>query len=98
VAGETSADAYADSPRSTMRVCGAIFGGWQVTDHPRRGVQSRHQANAPAAGERSGAGIKEVSLDARGTLLTVAEAARVLREAVKDKSYRAFPLGQEAGH
>jgi site-specific recombinase XerC len=30
--------------------------------------------------------------------LTVPEAARIMREAVKDKSYRAFPLGQEAGH
>ena len=29
--------------------------------------------------------------------LTVANAARILREAVKDKSYRVFPLGQEAG-
>ena len=32
-----------------------------------------------------------------GVALTVPEAARVLRDAVKDKSYRAFPLGQEAG-
>lgn len=30
--------------------------------------------------------------------LTLADAARMMREAVKDKSYRAFPLGQEAGH
>lgn len=30
--------------------------------------------------------------------LTLAEAARMIRDAVKDKSYRAFPLGQEAGH
>jgi site-specific recombinase XerC len=28
--------------------------------------------------------------------LTLAEAARIMREAVRDKSYRAFPLGQEA--
>lgn len=30
--------------------------------------------------------------------LTLAEAARMMREAVKNKGYRAFPLGQEAGH
>jgi site-specific recombinase XerC len=30
--------------------------------------------------------------------LTLAEAAAMMRDAVKDKSYRAFPLGQEAGH
>ena len=30
--------------------------------------------------------------------LTLEDAARMMRDAVKDKSYRAFPLGQEAGH
>jgi hypothetical protein len=30
--------------------------------------------------------------------LTVKDAARIMRDAVKDKSYRAFPLGQAAGH
>lgn len=30
--------------------------------------------------------------------LTVAAAARIVRDALKDKSYRAFPIGQEAGH
>ena len=29
--------------------------------------------------------------------LTLTEAARIIRDAVKDKSYRAFPIGQEAG-
>jgi hypothetical protein len=29
--------------------------------------------------------------------MTLAEAARIMREALKDKSYRAFPLGQEGG-
>jgi integrase/recombinase XerC len=33
-----------------------------------------------------------------GSALTLADAARIVRDAVKDKSYRAFPLGQEAGH
>ena len=30
-------------------------------------------------------------------VLTVDQAARIMREAVKDKSYRAFPIGQDAG-
>jgi len=30
-------------------------------------------------------------------VLTLPEAARIVREATRDKSYRAFPLGQEAG-
>jgi hypothetical protein len=30
--------------------------------------------------------------------LTIAEAARMMREAVKDKSYRATPLGLEVAH
>jgi site-specific recombinase XerC len=30
--------------------------------------------------------------------LTLAEATRIVRESVRDKTYRAFPLGQEAGH
>lgn len=30
--------------------------------------------------------------------LTVADAARIMRDAVKDKSYRAFPIGGEVGH
>lgn len=30
--------------------------------------------------------------------LTLADAAAMIRDAVKDKSYRAYPLGQEAGH
>jgi len=50
------------------------------------------RANGPAPGTGGG------SSHARPTLLTLAEAARLLREAVKDKSYRALPLGAEAGH
>lgn len=30
--------------------------------------------------------------------LTVPQAARIMREATKDKSYRVYPLGEEAGH
>ena len=50
-----------------------------------------------AVGAR-GSGTGGSSSHAMPTLLTLAEAARLLREAVKDKSYRAYPLGQEAGH
>jgi len=32
----------------------------------------------------------------RVTELTLAAAARIMREAMRDKSYRAFPLGQDA--
>ncbi len=32
------------------------------------------------------------------TTLTIADAARIMRDATKDKSYRAYPLGGEAGH
>lgn len=65
----------------------------------RGGVQSgHHHGNAPAPPKRPGARQQGVSPDARETLLTLPAAARLLREAMKDKSYRAFPLGLEAGH
>jgi hypothetical protein len=35
--------------------------------------------------------------DTRRERLTLGEAARIIREAVKDKSYRATPLGQLVG-
>ena len=52
---------------------------------------------APAAPKRSGTGIKERSLDAATTLQPLQLAARIQRDAMKNKAYRAFPLGQEAG-
>ena len=61
-------------------------------------IESTHHTNAPAPPKRPGARHQEASPDASPTLLTLAHAARLLREAVKGKSYRAFPLGQEAGH
>ena len=71
-------------------------------DRQRSGVESDAPVNDPAPLARPGSRHQEVNPDAAQTLcpsiLTVADAARVLREAVKDKSYRAFPLGQEAGH
>ena len=43
-----------------------------------------------------GPGIKEESLDASATLLPLQRAAHLHREALKNKAYRAFPLGGEA--
>ena len=71
-------------------------GGRSLTDPPH-GVESPLHINAPATPKRPGADIREASPECAETL-TLAAAARLLREAVKDKSYRAFPLGQEAGH
>ena len=70
-----------------------------MSERPRtEDVHSRERR--PGAPKSPGRDIREVSPRCAETLtpLTVADAARVLREAVKDKSYRAFPLGQEAGH
>ena len=64
----------------------------------RAGVESVHHAIAPALPKQPGARQQGADPDATQTLFSLAEAARLLREAVKDKSYRAFPLGQEAGH
>jgi integrase len=68
------------------------------SDLPDVGVESLDQTNAPAAPKRSGAGNGGISSDAPSTLFTAADAARLWRDAMKDKSYRAFPLGLEAGH
>ena len=68
------------------------------SDLPDFPIESRHHANAPALPKQPGAWHQEANPDATPTLLTLAHAARVLRQAVKDKSYRAFPLGQEAGY
>ena len=61
------------------------------------GVQSSAHVNGPAPRERPGPGNGGMSSDARSTLLALVEAARVLREAVRDKSYRATQLGQLVG-
>jgi hypothetical protein len=53
--------------------------------------------NGPAPPKRSGPGIKERSPDATTTLQPLQIAARVQRDALKNKAYRAFPIGQEAG-
>jgi site-specific recombinase XerC len=66
-------------------------------------VKGSTQCNAPAEPQLPGAGNEIGGLDATSTLLTpeaLAYAARVRdaeREAVKNKSYRATPVGGEAG-
>lgn len=65
---------------------------------PRKGLLSDGQVNGPAPPKRPGPGKGVSTSDAIPTLLTAAEAARLWRDAMKDKSYRAFPLGLEAGH
>lgn len=56
--------------------------------------------NAPARFEPDeGVRTEGVGFDARSTLRDLAEVARAVREAaMKDKTYRATPLGQEVGH
>jgi site-specific recombinase XerC len=63
----------------------------------RRGVESRLNSNGPALPKQPGPGIRNGGSECSLSLLTLADAARLLREAVKDKSYRALPLGLEAG-
>jgi hypothetical protein len=65
--------------------------------HRGRALQSGAHANAPAPLSRPGADTGGDSSDAAPTLLALVEAARVLREAVKDKTYRGTPLGQLVG-
>jgi site-specific recombinase XerC len=63
----------------------------------RDGVESGRNRKRPGAADTARARQQEVSPDATATLQPLQVAARVQREAVKNKAYRAFPLGQEAG-
>ena len=56
----------------------------------------RNPSTVDLHSRRVGARGKPMTRQRHG--LTLAEAAAMMRDAVKDKSYRAFPLGQEAGH
>jgi site-specific recombinase XerD len=63
-------------------------------------VDSDALINGPAAPKRSGPGTEGISFDATRTLLTaesLAFAARIREAAMKDKSYRATPVGGEVG-
>lgn len=60
-------------------------------------VESGRNRKRPGTADTARARQQEVSPDATATLQALQVAARVQREAVKNKAYRAFPLGQEAG-
>ena len=69
-----------------------------LPDFPTIGVGfSAATTNGPAARKRSGPDTGGISSDATPTLLALVEAVRVLREAVRDKTYRATALGQLVG-
>lgn len=59
----------------------------------RKGVESAHQVKAPALPKQPGARQQGGSPDATQTLCSLADAARLLHDAVKDKSYVATPIG-----
>lgn len=61
-------------------------------------LESDRSDKRPGDAETSRGRHQEASPDAFSTLLTAAEVARLWRDAMKDKSYRAFPIGLEAGH
>jgi hypothetical protein len=65
-----------------------------VTHPARNGGVESNATNGPAAPKRPGPGIKERSLDAATTLLPLQLAACLHRDALKNKAYRAFPIGQ----
>jgi hypothetical protein len=68
-----------------------------AADLPIDRLQLSPTVNGPALPKQPGPGNGGGSSDAAPTLLTAAEVARLWRDAMKDKSYRAFPLGQDAG-
>jgi integrase len=60
-------------------------------------VEFGSHVNGLAARKRPRPGIRRLSPDATPIVLSAAEAARLWRDAMKDKSYRVFPLGLRAG-
>src|SRR5215212_8429058 len=60
------------------------------------GVESGRNRKRPGTADTARARHQEVSPDATATLQPLEVAALAQREAVKNKAYRAFPLGQEA--
>jgi hypothetical protein len=76
------------------------------TDDVRVELDAAHQlalfgdvptASAPARAESSVDGESPCRSNGHHARLTLGEAARIIREAVKDKSYRKTPLGQLVG-
>jgi integrase/recombinase XerC len=71
-----------------------------VSVEPYKSVEWGGPENGPAPLTRPDPGIEGISSDAEATLLspeTLAFAARVREGAVKDKTYRATPIGEEVG-
>lgn len=64
---------------------------------PRKRVESAHKCKRPGGAQTPRGRHQEVSPDATPTLQALAFAARVQREAMKDKSYRSTPIGLEVG-
>ena len=65
----------------------------------RKVVESADHANAPALSRQPGADIQEVNPGCSETLttLTLADAARLVRDAMRDNTYRGTPLGEHVG-
>ena len=55
------------------------------------------QGQSPAPRKRPGHGTREVSPGCTPTLQALADAARIVRDAMRDKSYRSTPIGLEVG-
>jgi integrase len=64
---------------------------------PRDGVGWGDHINGPAPSRRPGPGNQEVSPGCTPTLQALADAARLVREAMRNKSYRSTPIGLEVG-
>ena len=64
---------------------------------PRKRVESADNRKRPGGAQTPRGRHQEVSPDAIPTLQALAFAARVQREAMKDKSYRSTPIGLEVG-
>jgi hypothetical protein len=65
--------------------------------HYESGVESGAFTNAPALPKQPGAGNGGSSSDAQTTLFTLGHAALLLRQAMRDKSYRSTPIGLDVG-
>jgi hypothetical protein len=65
--------------------------------HRHSGVESSTFINAPALPKQPGAGNGGSSSDATPTVSALGHAAQLLRQAMRDKTYRSTPLGLEVG-
>lgn len=63
----------------------------------RQGVEPCGNEKCPGNASTSPGRHQEASPDASSTLQALATAAHVQREAVKNKAYRQFPIGQDGG-